>query len=59
MKALQGAVDRDGLVEHNALDDAVEQGRLHLALLAKTKGGLPKAGPLRAPLDPHDDSIPL
>jgi hypothetical protein len=39
MKPLLAAVDREGLVQHRALDDAVEQGRLLCALIAETRGG--------------------
>jgi DNA polymerase III alpha subunit (gram-positive type) len=42
IKELQGQVDREGLTEHVAVDDAVEQGRLLCALLARTKGGAPR-----------------
>jgi hypothetical protein len=42
IRAIRDEVDRKGLVEHRALDDAIEQGRLLCALLARTKGGVPK-----------------
>ena len=45
MRQLQGQVDRTGLREHVAVDDAIEQGRLLVALLARTKGGLPGGSP--------------
>jgi hypothetical protein len=35
MKSFLAAVDREGLTEHRALDDAVEQGRLLCALIAQ------------------------
>jgi hypothetical protein len=40
--AIQKEVDREGLRDHVAVDDAVEQGRLLVALLRRTKGGVPK-----------------
>jgi hypothetical protein len=42
MKVLRAQVDREGLREHVALDDAVGQGRLLVVLLRRTKGGVPK-----------------
>lgn len=42
IKELQGQVDNTDLRPHVALDDAIGQGRLLVALLAKTKGGVPK-----------------
>jgi hypothetical protein len=40
--AIRKEVDREGLREHVALDDAIEQGRLLVALLRRTKYGVPK-----------------
>ncbi len=40
--AIRKEVNREGLTEHVAVDDAVEQGRLLVALLRRTKGGLPR-----------------
>jgi hypothetical protein len=42
IKAMREQVDREGLTEHVAVDDAIEQGRLLCALLRRTKGGAPK-----------------
>ena len=42
IKAMRAEVDREGLTEHIAVDDAVEQGRLLVALLKRTKGGVPR-----------------
>jgi hypothetical protein len=42
IEAIRQEVDRAGLREHVAVDDAVEQGRLLVALLRRTKGGLPR-----------------
>lgn len=42
IKSIQGKVDRSGLREHVAVDDAIEQGRLLVALLELTKGGVSK-----------------
>jgi len=42
IKAMREEVDREGLSEHVAVDDAVEQGRLLVALLRRTKGGVPR-----------------
>lgn len=46
IKAMREEVDREGLTEHVAVDDAIEQGRLLVALLRRTKGGAPKDGEL-------------
>jgi hypothetical protein len=40
--AIQQEVDREALREHVAVDDAIEQGRLLIALLRRTKGGVPR-----------------
>jgi len=45
IKAMRDEVNTDGLAEHVAVDDAVEQGRLLVALLKRTKGGAPKVMP--------------
>ena len=42
MRAMAGEVNREGLTEHKALDDAVKQGRLLCAMLARTRGGAPR-----------------
>lgn len=42
IKELSDRVDRNGLNEHVAVDDAVEQGRLLVAMIRKTKGGTSK-----------------
>jgi 3' exoribonuclease, RNase T-like len=42
IETIRKEVDREGLTEHVAVDDAVEQGRLLVALLRLTKGGVPK-----------------
>jgi len=42
IKAMRNEVDREGLMEHVAVDDAVEQGRLLVAMLRRTKGGAPR-----------------
>lgn len=48
MEALRAQVDRQGLREHVAVDDAVEQGRLLVALLRRTRGGVRRQLRLRA-----------
>jgi hypothetical protein len=56
MRALAAAVDREGLMEHRALDDAVEQGRLLCALIAQTKGGLRHREALREIMSMTEDA---
>jgi hypothetical protein len=42
IKAVREEIDRHGLTEHVAVDDAVAQGRLLVALLRRTRSGVPK-----------------
>jgi DNA polymerase III alpha subunit (gram-positive type) len=42
IEAIRQEVDTEGLRDHVAVDDAVEQGRLLVALLKRTKGGVPR-----------------
>lgn len=41
IKAMREEVDTGGLTEHVAVDDAIKQGRLLVALLKRTRGGVP------------------